>query len=61
MVILNGVAEWSNDLPSSRSAERSRRSPALLPREKGARIPIPSPKGRGRGLFLPFIDFSNAS
>ncbi len=36
----NGVAEWRYELPSS---------PALLPREKGARNLVPSPVGRGLG------------
>jgi len=35
-----GVAETRDDLPSS---------PTLLPKEKGARIPVPSPSGRGLG------------
>jgi len=35
-----GVAEPRGDLPSS---------PTLLPKEKGTRIPVPSPKRRGLG------------
>jgi len=35
----SGVAESMYDLPSS---------PTLLPREKGARTPVPSPFGRGQ-------------
>jgi len=35
-----GVAEPREDLPSS---------PTLLPKEKGTRIPVPSPFGRGLG------------